>query len=267
MIPWIHGTWKTLREFHFTADYRLRNANSWQQRFSAHIGNILDRIVLTHYNQVVVLTQEDLDSHWQGFKSVCVIPNPCRLSCSTPAPLENHLIISMGRYTRQKNFDSLIRAFRKVADCHPDWRLEIYGDGGERASLTRLISDLGLSGMVALPHNTNDVAKALLSASVFVSSSLFEGLPLVLIEAATCGLPLVSYSCPCGAKDVIMPRHNGYLVPIGDEIQLAESICLLIENVALRKKMGKNAYASAKSYSIEAIIPQWERLFERLLKS
>ena len=104
------------------------------------------------------------------------------------------------------------------------------------------------------------------NASIFVSSSIFEGFPLVIIEAMACGLPVISYACPCGPKDIITDNKDGFLIPVNNEVLFAEKISLLIENEKLRKQMGLAATTKANLYKIENIIPIWMNLFKVLLK-
>lgn len=105
----------------------------------------------------------------------------------------------------------------------------------------------------------------MLNASIYVMSSIFEGLPLVLIEAMSTGLPAISYVCPCGPKDVITEGKDGYLVPVNDEETLAKRICYLIENENLRKEMGNNAIGKIKEYQTDVIIQEWLKVFNNLL--
>ena len=105
----------------------------------------------------------------------------------------------------------------------------------------------------------------MLKASAFVLTSIFEGFGLVIVEAMSCGLPVVSYACPCGPKDIISEGKDGYLVPVNDEEALAEKICLLIEDEEKRKEMGKAAKAKAEQYSVEHITDMWMKLFNALL--
>ena len=101
-------------------------------------------------------------------------------------------------------------------------------------------------------------------SSIFVMSSLFEGLPLVLQEAMSCGLPVISYACPCGPKEMIDDGKNGFLVDVGDEIELANKMMLLIHNKLLRKEMGAAARTKSEQYSIDQIVQQWMCLFNEL---
>ena len=96
-----------------------------------------------------------------------------------------------------------------------------------------------------------DIYGKMKEASIYVLSSVFEGFPLVLIEAMSVGLPVVSYSCPTGPKDIVEDGKNGFLVPVNDEMKMAEKICTLIEDENLRKMMGKEAFLSSKKYKIE----------------
>ena len=89
----------------------------------------------------------------------------------------------------------------------------------------------------------------------------------MMIEAMCSGLPIVSYDCPCGPKDLIKERENGFLVPLGNETLLANRICQLIEDEELRRKMGAAALERAKDFSLENIIPKWTSLFEDLTKT
>ena len=176
------------------------------------------------------------------------------------------MAIAVGRLVNQKNYESLIRAWAIVYQHHRDWRLEIWGDGALRKCLEELICRLNLEAAVSLKGYTDDIQSKYISASFLVCSSLFEGLPLMMIEAMSAGLPIVSYDCPCGPKDLIQDGKNGFLVPIGDEALLAERICQLIEDEYLRQNMGAAALERAKDFSLEKVLPMWTSLFKELMK-
>lgn len=266
MLPSIDGRWITIRELHFTKNYRMLHAKSRLDYVLALAGNWYDyRYKIKKYDHIVVLTHEDKETHWQNSKHVSVIPNPISFVTDITAKYDAKKIITVGRLSHQKNYSSLIRAFRRVADRHPDWTLEIYGEGEEKEQLRSLVNGLGLDDTVCLKGYTSNVQEKMAEASVFVLSSLFEGFGLVIVEAMSCGLPVVSYACPCGPKDIITDGVDGFLVPVNDEKRLADRLCRLIKDEELRMKMGKAALQKAKQYSIENIIPQWMELFNNLI--
>lgn len=268
MIPAISGRWVKVRELHFTKNYRWFHAHSIFSKTLAIFGDLYDYFYkIRQYDRIIVLTYEDKESHWKGYKNVSVIPNPISFSdIVANNTLEGKKVIAIGRLNAQKNFSSLIRSYRIVAQKHPDWILEIYGDGEQKYDLLQLIEQFDLRKQVYLRGFTSEVQRELLNASCFVLSSTFEGFGLVITEAMSCGLPVVSYACPCGPKDIISEGVDGFLVPVNDEQGLADRICRLIENEEMRKAMGKAARLKAEQYRIEKIIPMWMDLFNQLLK-
>ena len=263
VIPSIRGNWATVREFHFTRRYRDYHAVSFFNRLSAWCGNALDSLVLRKYDRIVVLTYEDKKLNWRRWNNVRVIYNPVYLS-SQVSSLESKRIIAVGRLTYQKNFSSLIRAFKSVADRFPGWTLDIYGEGKERDALSAEIRNLGLDASVRLMGAVPDIQDIMPDYSIFAMTSRFEGFGLSLVEAMSCGLPAVSYACPCGPKDIIADGVNGFLVPEGDEEMLAERICRLIEHEDERKRIGQEAFKSSSRYALPNIIRQWMELFTEL---
>lgn len=267
ILPSIPGRWKTIREFHWAKLKSLPKIHTRWERFVYRVSSWKDYYNVWKYNSIVSLTQEDKQKGWNNNPHVEVIPNPISFTCKETAVLENKKVIAVGRLVEQKDFASLIRAFKTVADKHTDWTLEIYGDGSLRWSLQQQIKDLKLENNVFLKGYTSDVQGCMLESSIFAFSSIYEGFGLVLTEAMMCGLPVVSYACPCGPKDIISEGKDGFLVPVGDEAALADRICRLIEDKELRLCMGKAAKEKANQYRIENIIPMWMDLFHRLLKN
>ena len=160
---------------------------------------------------------------------------------------------------------SRISAFRIVAQRHPDWTLKIYGDGSLKDSLQNQINESGLQNNVFLMGFSNDMERALRQSSIFAFSSLVEGFALVIVEAMECGLPVVSYQCPCGPKDIITDGKDGFLVPVNDEQMLAEKICGLIEDENLRHQMAAAAREKALRYRDSSIAEQWMKLFDEIV--
>jgi glycosyltransferase involved in cell wall biosynthesis len=266
LIPRIKGTWLTIRELHTTKYFKRLFAQTWHDQIVAKIADWLNyERTIKRYDHLVVLTWEEYDRYWSGWNNVSVIPNPARFLPDQPSELSAKRILSVGRLSPEKNYSSLIRAFALVHSLFPDWSLDIFGDGDERYRLLSEIEKYHLNDVVHLPGSTNDVQKEMLSSSLLVCSSKYEGFSMVIIEAMSCGLPVVSYECPCGPKDLISDGNNGYLVPVGDENALADRICRLIENTERRKQMGVAAFETSKYYSLEQIISQWMALFEKLL--
>ena len=266
-LPFIKGPWKTIRECHYPKNGRqLFTSGKPHLNLVSKLGDWFEYdVVSKKFNRVVVLTQEDLDTNWRGYNNVCAVPNPTRFLPSIPSRLNKKRVLAVGRLSSEKNFASLVRAYSHVAKSFPDWQLDIYGDGPESRSILSEIESHGLSDVVHLKGNNPCVDKEMLSSSIFVASSRYEGFSLVIIEAMACGLPVVSYSCPYGPREIIHEGNNGFLVPVNDEKLLAERICRLIADEELRRRMGAAAFEHAKDYAMEAILQKWLSLFRELL--
>lgn len=264
-LPEIKGTAKAIREFHYPANYRSLTARGNWGKMKAWLINVYDYgWKIKKYDNVVVLTNEDKMLNWSHNKKVTVIPNPVTFQSVKTTDRISKKIITLGRLVDEKNQISLINAFQDVVKRHPDWTLEIYGEGGLRKLLQKEIEAKGLSDNVKLMGCHPNPRELYLDSSIFVLSSKFEGFGLVLIESMECGVPVVSYDCPFGPKDIITDGVDGFLVPSGNEEIMAEKICYLIEHPEERMKMGRAAKVKADNYSTNKITAQWMSLFNSL---
>ncbi|MFI6507814.1 glycosyltransferase family 4 protein [Streptosporangium sp. NPDC050855] len=227
--------------------------------------------IARHYgalDAVAVLTGTDRGEYQELLPGTPVVRIPNAVAAGRPAPSDrpDGLVVAAGRLVGQKGFDLLIPAFAKVVERHPGWRLRIYGTGPKKEALLALTAEHGLSDVVALMGRTEHLDEEMAKASFYVLSSRFEGLPMVMIEAMTQGLPVVAFDCPTGPADVLTPGVDGLLVPARDVDALAEAMIRLIEDPGLRRRMGAAAAVTAREYAPEAVMPLWEDLFSELLE-
>ena len=213
---------------------------------------------------LVVLTEADRADYAPLVERVVRIPNPTPPSAGGVASLDAPVVAAAGRLTSQKGFDLLIAAFARVD--HPEWTLRIHGGGPERAALQAQIDRAGLGERITLAGPARRLGEALAEASVFALSSRFEGFGLVILEAMSHGLPVVSFDCPRGPGEIITPGRDGTLVPPGDVDGLAAALEELIGDAALRRAYGAAAIETARSYDPAAIAAQWEALLGALLE-
>jgi glycosyltransferase involved in cell wall biosynthesis len=139
-------------------------------------------------------------------------------------PKHGRVILGTGRFTPQKDFENLIRAFGIVAATRPDCRLIIVGEGPDRDDLERLIAELALEGKVDLPGYARNPYSYMSRADLYVLSSRYEGLAMTLVEAMALGTPVVSTDCPSGPAEVLDHGRYGSLVPIEDPSALAKAM-------------------------------------------
>lgn len=268
-LPYIRGRWKTVREFHWTTDIRqtLYGCHSRFNHIVAKLADFADRhLFLSRFDRIVLLSEYEKRALWSGNDRVCVIPNPQTLGGGSLSPLSAKRFVAAGRLQYQKNYESMIRIFALVHGRCPEWRLDIYGDGPDRESLQLLITSLGLEGAATLRGNTGNMAEVLSEASCFLLTSRWEGMPLVVIEAMTFGLPVVSYDCPSGPKDLIEEGVNGFLIPCGDEEAFASKVVALAEDERLRRRLGEASARRAELYAPEKIMARWQEFFENLCR-
>ena len=221
---------------------------------------------LKQLDKFIVLTEEDKAS-WTELSNVEVIPDPLAFDIAEVSPMKAKRVIAVGRYVYQKGFDLLLQAWAKIEKLFPDWELAIYGMG-DRSSYENLAQQLGINmNRCHLNGSTQNIRKEYLESSLFVFSSRFEGFGMVLIEAMACGLPVVSFDCPCGPKDIVSHDEDGLLVPSGDIDKLANAMSQLMDSYELRHQMAKNAICNVRRFQIDEIADRWQLLFEDVLNS
>lgn len=260
------GSHKVL-EYHFSKLKRLQYDRKGLWRMVDEWRTREDERTVARYERFVVLTQEDADLWGTVSSNMQVIPNPLPFESDSPSPLSAKRILAAGRYCHQKDFASLIKIWANVAPKHPDWELAIYGDGPLRGELQALVDQLGIGSQTRLERPNSDMQSVYRNSSIYAMTSLYEGLPMVLIEAQTMGLPIVSYTCPCGPKDVVEHGVTGYLHPMGDAEGFAASLERLIQQEDLRQGMGASARRASQRYALGRIMPQWVSLFEGLTQA
>lgn len=258
--------------YDYTAVYHNIKQPSIREKISFNLRFLWGRFLIWQQSQrdrkfdvLVLLTEEDRQA-FLDHRNVRVVPNARSLEFEHTSPLTDKVILSVGRCYPQKNLTGLIHIWARIAKDYPDWTLRILGDGYMMGSMKQLVQDYGLEEQVDLRGDTPNVSPHYLSSSIYASTALFEGLPLVLIEAETAGLPLVSYACPCGPRDIITEGQDGFLVELGDEETFAARLRQLIENEELRQRMGQAARSNSERFAVERVMAQWDELFRSLVR-
>lgn len=219
---------------------------------------ILSKIFYKNIDQVVTLTQRDKLSFDNFHSDVIVIPNFSPFPVAIKKNFGQKQIVSIGRLTDQKNYLHLLKAWEKISHQLPEWRLCIYGEGEHKTLLNDYIKANKLES-VFLKGETSNVQHVYESSDFFIMSSKYEGLPMVLIEAQSFGLPIVSYDCPNGPSDIIEDKSNGYLVENQNIEQLAIRILELASSPAKLEEFSEKSLINAQNYQPEKILDLWNK--------
>ncbi|MFI6005400.1 glycosyltransferase [Streptomyces sp. NPDC051366] len=213
-------------------------------------------------DRLLVLTPEDADL-WirAGMENVGSMPNPLPFMPDSPAPRTEKVVASVGRLAFEKGVDLLLDAWAEAAPQHPDWVLRIYGAGVEEPALQAHATALGLDTSVQWMGSTDDVLGALRGASVFAQASRAEGFPITLLEAMATGLPVAAFDCAPGVREIVEHGEDGLLARLGNTMELAGHLDVLMSDRELRDRLGDNAFRSVQRYSSAEITDRWEELF------
>lgn len=220
---------------------------------------------LTRLDRFVVLTEED-KSAWPELQNICVIPDPLSFSPTQHSLLTEKRVIAVGRYVYQKGFDLLLLAWTIIEKQFSDWELVVFGDGN-REPYEHQMKELGIDrNRCHLNGPTADIQKEYVNSSIFAFSSRFEGFGMVLVEAMACGLPVVSFACPCGPKDIVRDGEDGFLVANGNVDDLAQQLMKLMADDNLRTVFAHHAHQNVQRFNMEHIASRWKSLFESCVK-
>ncbi|MBQ9965038.1 MAG: glycosyltransferase family 4 protein [Clostridia bacterium] len=174
-------------------------------------------------------------------------------------------VVAVGRLHPVKGFDRLLRVWKDTAAAHPDWTLRIVGGGEEEQALAALANELGVQDRVeftgALAHD--EVLVQMTNASVYAMTSYSEGFPFVLIEAMSCGLPVVAFDVRVGPRAIIRDGVDGVLVKDHDEAAFCKALSTLMDNEEQRVQYSQKALERAEDFSEEKIVSKWMALFEQ----
>ena len=260
-IAKLKGNVPLVVESHSICTRTLNHGQNWLHR------KLYRRRFLRHLSKadmIVALTEGDANE-WRKYHSqVTVIPNFIHSHEQHVSESSSKKAIFVGRFDYQKRAQDAICIWKKVRERHPDWTLEIYGDG----DMCQEVCAFALSvGGVIIHEPTSQIFQAYQECCFLISTSLFEPFGLVIPEAMSCGLPVVAFDCPYGPGDLIKDGSDGYLIKDLDFNAFADRICELIENPELRKTMGQVALTSSHRYTAEQIMPLWLQLMSMLLPS
>jgi amylovoran biosynthesis glycosyltransferase AmsD len=211
-------------------------------------------------DRIVTITKHDCEQYLKKTDKVTCIYNPVTIDKIAVDSYDSRRILCVGRLTHQKGFDMMIDMWAGLHERHPGWRLTIVGDGEDEARLKAQAAAAGVGNSLEFFKATREVAAFYKSASIYAMSSRYEGLPLVLIEAQSAGLPLIAFNCETGPKEVITDGYNGYLIPAFDKNTFRDKLETLMKDAALRQQMGRNSVVNSNTFSRTNIVTQWREI-------
>lgn len=261
-IPDIKDGSKKVLELHFCKFFRLQYGRKGLLGWIDKVRTRQDEQIVRRFDKFVVLTHEDR-GYWGNLPNMEVIPNAAMHVSKNYSDVTNKRVVAVGRLDYQKGFDRLIEAWERIQHTGEwtDWRLDIFGQGEWKDMLQQMIDERGLQYSVRINKPTKQIGEEYVKSSLLVMSSHYEGFPMVMIEAMACGLPVVSFDYKCGPKDIIQHGINGLRVPEGDVKALANDMRKVMADEAYRRMLSQNARKVVDTYSEEAVMKQWIRLF------
>ena len=255
-------------ENHFNRNFRYSFVKNNSKNILAHTIAKYRDFELGHnvkkLDVLVTLTQEDA-SLWSDGVKKHIIPNPLSFVKEYKSEGNTKRVVAAGRLTKQKGFDLLLYAWELIFSLFSDWSLAIYGEGEEYSNLQSIIEGKKLKNVQINPFNEN-ISEQFVNSDFYVLSSRFEGFGLVIIEAMECGLPVVSFDCKSGPKEIISDGEDGILVNNGDISALADAMAHLMKNSHIRSSMSKSAIEKAAKFNLDNIMEKWISLYKSTIQ-
>ena len=224
-------------------------------------------------DKIITLTTTDRDNYIRKYK---INSNNIDFIYNWITPVDNlekyeynidsKKLITVGRFASQKGYDYLSKVAINVLSKHPNWEWDIFGDGDEiiKQALKEELKAGGVLSRVHFKGNVKGTENIYPKHGIYVMTSRYEGLPLVLLEAKQYGLPIVSFDCSTGPSEIVLDGENGYLVDNFDIEEMSNRICDLIENEELRVSFSKNSMKDTEKFSKEKILQEWINLIEEI---
>lgn len=218
---------------------------------------------------IVTLTLQDKNFYCENLTrkiQVINIPNFLNSENVGHADIDKKNVVAIGRLTYQKGFDILLNIWAEARSKMKDrkWKLYIVGDGEDKDKLLQQAEKLNILDSVCFVGAKKDVSTYYLNSSIYLMTSRFEGLPMVLIEALWHGLPIISFDCVTGPADIVDDGQNGYLIPQNDNTQFVEKLIELTSDFERRSKMQLDALEKAKQFKSARIINEWKNLIDNI---
>ena len=200
-----------------------------------------------------------------------IIPNPIFLNKDielVPYNERRNEIAFVGRcFLKQKRQDIMLKAFKIVLESHPEMRLVFYGGDFDIEKIKQMVIDMGLQGYVTFAGSVDDVLNKIKHARVLALSSDYEGIPNVLLEAMSVGVPVVSTdTSPGGVRVIVENGVNGFIVPRGDYHKLAENIVKVLNDKNIAEQFIQNGLENVKRFNPEVIFEKWNNFMKTTVK-
>lgn len=233
--------------------------------------SLKDRIIYyicSHFSDKTVvlndrIAQVAIQEYYASQDRVISIPNWYD-ALVVPHTTVSTRLLSVGRLSAEKGIDRLIEAFALVHEVHPEWILDIVGDGPKRAELQHQVEMKNLNSSIKFWGIREDVAEFYRKSSIYILPSYREGMPMVLLEAKSHSLPIVAFDIMTGPREMVQDGVDGFLVEDGNVEEMAQRIIQLIEDPKLREEFSKNSTKILELYAKDRILKQWYKLFQTL---
>lgn len=229
---------------------------------------VIRKLLVPFTNRIVTLTEQDREVYLKNFSKrkeseVVSIHNwvdEKLLTESVSYNMQSKKIITVGRICEQKGYKELLDIAEQIFKQYPMWRWDIYGSGPQFEEIQKEIVERKLENYVVMMGNCKDIYKRYSEYAFYAMTSKYEGLPMVLLEAKAKGLPVISYDCMTGPKEIVRDEIDGFLIPMGDKEEFALKAMRLMEDEALRQRFSVEAKHNLGKFKKEKIMEQWRKL-------
>jgi len=244
---------KIIKEFHYTKFYDTRQG----------IKNRLLIYIESKYDYLVVLSKEEQSFYYSN--NTVVIPNPIEEDLNEPliALSQRPLVaIAIVRFAPVKQLESMVAIWEQFCKNHPKWELHLYGSIGNEyyQKIFNLVQDKQLQSTIIFKGQTNEVSKVLQSARILLMTSIQECFPMVILEANAVGVPVISFDCPTGPRNIIHEAKDGFLIPVEDQNTFVNRLEELSNDTLLLDTLGNNTKHNASNYILSKVMNLWNTI-------
>lgn len=260
VIPFLEKHIPKIKEFHSSRFFYRENSSSIKNKLLAKLNLFTEK----KYHQLVVLN--DSERQFYQNENITVIPNPAEIS-GIRTDVSSKEIMAAGRISPVKNFGALIEAFATVSKEFPAWQLHFFGEDylGTQNNLEAKIAAYGLQRQIKFKGSVTNLKSEMQNYSIYALTSETECFPMVLLEALSVGLPVISYDCPTGPKHILKNEEDSFLVPNKNLDIFVEKLTELMQNEILRHQLGVKGQENVERFGIEKIMHRWKELFSSFI--